>query len=90
MRHQNYQQIANSYARKYGHGRATKIRFDYIDSPALGEIIRRGYRKNTTGEYVPRAYLSHFGWKNTYYQNKICEVVLPIAYESTYPIAVQP
>lgn len=27
-----------------------------------------GYRKHTTDQYVPNAYRSNFGWKNTYYQ----------------------
>jgi hypothetical protein len=33
------------------------------------DITSFGYRKKTTGEYVPKAYLSHFGWKNTYYES---------------------
>ena len=36
-----------------------------------------GYRKYTTGEYVPKKYLSHFGWKNTYYQKAECTVSIP-------------
>lgn len=32
------------------------------------KIVPFGYRKHTTGEYVPKSYLCHFGWKNTYYQ----------------------
>lgn len=32
-------------------------------------MVERGYRKNTTDEYVPNAYRANFGWKNTYYQH---------------------
>lgn len=38
---------------------------DYIMSPTH---IRRGWRKYTTGEYVPNAYRLK-GWHNTYYEN---------------------
>ena len=64
--------VANSIARKAGHGRATEI-------VALGFVgvvshVRFGYRKHTTGEYVPKSYLRNFGWKNTYYQAAECVV----------------
>lgn len=32
------------------------------------KVMRFGYRKYTTGEYVSNKYRAHFGWKNTYYQ----------------------
>lgn len=35
-----------------------------------------GYRKNTTGQYVPNSYRSKFGWKNTYYQSASLELTL--------------
>ena len=35
-----------------------------------------GYRKLTTGEYVPNAYRDHFGWKNTYYQPAMLEITI--------------
>lgn len=39
--------------------------------------IKPGYRKCTTGEYVPNSYLANFGWKNTYYQSSVAEITLP-------------
>lgn len=33
------------------------------------EHTASGYRKYTTGEYVPNSYRDKFGWKNTYYQS---------------------
>lgn len=41
------------------------------------EFIPRGYRKNTTGEYVPNSYLNNFGWKNTYYQHASLYITIP-------------
>ena len=74
---QDTQKIANVFARKYGYGRATKVTFDpTLSDHKLGEVVQGGYRKNTTGEYVPNAYRSNFGWKNTYYQHVVCEVIL--------------
>jgi hypothetical protein len=71
------QQFANAFARSEGMGKATEV------VPAVGdktEIIRTvecGYRKITTGEYVPNAYRNNFGWKNTYYQSLVCVVAVP-------------
>lgn len=70
--------IANSIARKSGHGRATAIVFGLTDGAQ--EHVRFGYRKHSTGEYVSNAYRKNFGWKNTYYQNA----------ETTVRIAVNP
>lgn len=67
---------ANQIARKAGFGRATSIIVD-DDSKIIG-YTRYGYRKFTTGEYVPNAYLAKFGWKNTYYQAAACEVMVNI------------
>jgi len=81
----NLQQIANSFARTQGWGRATKISFDdKITEPKLGKTVEYGFRKKTTGQYVPKAYLNNFGWKNTYYQHAVCEVVLPASYRRKY------
>jgi len=58
--------LANCIARSHGYGKATEI---IIGSK--NRIVSRtpyGYRKYTTGEYVPNKYRSNFGWKNTYYQ----------------------
>jgi len=74
----NTQRIANSVARRHGYGRATKITLvPGLSAPAIGETTRYGYRKRTTGEYVPNAYRNNYGWKNTYYQAAECEVLLP-------------
>jgi hypothetical protein len=68
------QQRANSVARKAGHGFATEIVFGDMDR--VVDHICYGYRKLSTHEYVPKAYLANFGWKNTYYQNAETIVML--------------
>jgi hypothetical protein len=72
--------LANSTARKAGCGRATTIKFGPAEEPRVIDRTPCGYRKKTTGEYVPRAYLRKFGWKNTYYQNAECVVEIPNRY----------
>ena len=72
------QRLANSVARKNGHGSATEILFEDVEKPYIKSHTSRGYRKYTTGEYVPKKYLSNFGWKNTYYQHAQTTVVLPL------------
>ncbi len=65
---------ANQIARAAGYGRATAIEFGREN-----KIVKRqspGYRKYSTGEYVAKAYLANFGWKNTYYQHAITIVML--------------
>lgn len=74
------QQFANSFARKNGWGRATEITIsddENLKEPRLGRTVEYGFRKNTTGQYVPNAYLANFGWKNTFYQHAVCEVIIP-------------
>jgi hypothetical protein len=71
------QQQANAIARKHGHKKATKI--VWTAEPTIVESVDFGYRKKTTGEYVPNAYRANFGWKNTYYQKAVCVVGLPEA-----------
>lgn len=61
-----YQKKANAIARKAGYGQATKIVLG--DEDKIVKRIQPGYRKNTTGEYVPNNYRNRFGWKNSYYQ----------------------
>ena len=67
---------ANQIARAHRCGVATEIVVgddsQYLSSTAFG------YRKNTTGEYVPKKYLANFGWKNTYYQHAKCKVMVNI------------
>ena len=60
------QRKANAVARKCGYGTATSIVLG-IQNQVLSHTSY-GYRKYTTGEYVPNKYRSNFGWKNTYYQ----------------------
>lgn len=69
------QKIANSFARKNGHGKATKIVFG--SELRIVSHTPYGYRKRTTGQYVPNKYLSNFGWKNTYYQRAETVVMVP-------------
>lgn len=68
------QKKANSIARKHGY-----LRADNIVIGMRREIATRtdyGWRKYTTGEYVPNAYRRNFGWKNTYYQHSSTTVSL--------------
>lgn len=74
MKLKTLQQFANSVARRNGHGRATKVVIG--DKTKIVDWTSYGYRKYTTGEYVPNKYLANFGWKNTYYQNAECTVMV--------------
>jgi hypothetical protein len=68
---ESLQRRANAIARKEGRGRATDI-VVFNDDTQVEEVIScvdYGYRKHTTDEYVSKAYLRNFGWKNTYYQH---------------------
>jgi hypothetical protein len=71
------QKIANKIARKNGHGSATIVILGKKNR--VLDHIRYGYRKYTTDQYVPNAYLSNFGWKNTYYQNAITTVEIDVS-----------
>jgi hypothetical protein len=66
---------ANRIARAAGYGRATTI-LHGTGSRGVVSHVDYGYRKNTTGEYVPHAYRAKFGWKNTYYQPALTTVAL--------------
>ena len=75
----NIDKLANSVARKEGCGTATEIKFS--PDAICGKVVKHihyGYRKYTTGEYVPKKYLANFGWKNTYYQHAETVVALPL------------
>ena len=67
---------ANQKARQYGTTKATSIIVG--DETKVISYTRSGYVKNTTGQYVPKAYLSKFGWKNTHYQEALCVVQVNI------------
>jgi hypothetical protein len=73
---QELQKMANKVARQHGCGKADRILWG--DRTTVIEHVRCGYRKYTTGEYVPQAYLNNFGWKNTYYQHAHTTVMLAI------------
>lgn len=67
---------ANSVARKGRCGYANEIVIG--TRREVVKHIRYGFRKYTTGEYVPNKYRANFGWKNTYYQHAITAVsILP-------------
>ena len=68
--------MANSFARKNGHSIATCITIG--DNFKLINNTPYGYRKFTTGEYVPNKYRQNFGWKNTYYQCAKCHISIPV------------
>jgi hypothetical protein len=65
---------ANTIARRAGHQKATEIILG--KSEGVASYTPYGYRKKTTGEYVPNAYRNNFGWKNTYYQNAETVIML--------------
>lgn len=72
MNEKEIKKLANSIARKNGYGFATKILIDKRYKKGNGKVVSRtdcGYRKKTTGQYVPNSYMNKFGWKNCYYQN---------------------
>ena len=72
----NLKTFCNSFAKSKGTNKATEIfiaekeEIDFL-------YVSPGYRKKYTGEYVPKAYIRNFGWKNTYYQHAIFEVYVP-------------
>lgn len=70
----NEQKEANAIARKAGFETATEI-IHGTENKVVSHVSP-GYRKNTTGEYVSNSYRTHFGWKNTYYQNAETVVML--------------
>ena len=76
MKHDAHVQVAqkraNIIARRNSCNRATKIIYTGLND--VVSFTSSGYRKFTTGEYVCNAYRAKFGWKNTYYQQAICEV----------------
>ena len=49
----------------------------FVNNEHIAGFTRCGFRKNTTGEYVPNAYRNNFGWKNTYYQHAELRIFVP-------------
>lgn len=76
MKLQTRKQIANSIAKRGGYGKATDILLSPGGQSKIIKTTSYGYRKCTNNQYVPKAYLRNFGWKNTYYQNAITVVAL--------------
>lgn len=74
--------LANSIARKHGCGSASSYKFGLTDG--IISHTRYGYRKKSTGQYVPNAYRSKFGWKNTYYQHAETVVQLSFVHKLSY------
>ena len=74
-KYKSLQQFANAVARNFSCGSATEI----VPWHRIGLVkrIEPGHRKNTTGEYVPNAYLCNFGWKNTFYQHAVTVIGIP-------------
>lgn len=77
------QKLANIEARKHGYGKATEIKYDgRLTSAKFVSHTDYGYRKYTTGEYVPNAYRANFGWKNTYYQAAETTITVPKSWQT--------
>lgn len=74
--YKSLQNYANAVARNEGYGKATKIICEGTET-TIKEHTDCGYRKNTTDEYVPNAYMNNFGWKNCYYQAAQTTVAVP-------------
>lgn len=74
MKTEMIQKLANIVARKHGYHSATKIVWG--NEERVISHTSYGYRKYTTGEYVPNSYRVNFGWKNTYYQHAETVVML--------------
>lgn len=70
-----YKRRANRIARASGYGRATTI-LTGSQNQVL-EATPCGYRKNSTDEYVPNAYLKK-GWSSCYYQHAACTVEIAV------------
>lgn len=67
--YKSLQQFANAIARYNGAGKSDAIIVTGLGRNTLYSHTRYGWRKNTTGQYVPNSYRSNFGWKNTFYQH---------------------
>jgi hypothetical protein len=70
----DFYRYANRIARNHRYWKANIIVRGNEDK--VVSRVKNGYRKYTTGEYVAKAYLRNFGWKNTYYQPAITVVMV--------------
>lgn len=73
---QHYQKEANIIARQNSFSIATEVILGKENK--IIDYTRYGYRKYTTGEYVPAKYRNNFGWKNTYYQPALVSVEIKV------------
>ncbi len=73
-KYKTVRQFANAIARSHGCGASNGIVIG--EENKVDSHISCGYRKYTTGEYVPNKYRTNFGWKNTYYQNAHTTVMI--------------
>ncbi len=73
--------LANSCARRHGAGKATEITFADVPEPTFVNHTRCGYRKKTTGEYVPRAYVMKSQGGGVYYQHAETTIAMPLRYQ---------
>lgn len=72
------EKAANRIARKHGMNAATKIdvRFDRKD--VVTECTHYGYVKDSTGEYVSKAYVNKCFGKGVSYKHAVCEVSVSV------------
>lgn len=76
-KYETVQNIANAISRAAGFGVCTELQFTHCENPKIYHT-KYGYRKYSSGEYVPMAHLRNFGWKNTYYQSAEVTVFVPL------------
>jgi hypothetical protein len=72
------EKAANRFARKHGNNAATKIDIRLDSRDVLKEQEAFGYVKDTTGEYVPRSYVTKCRGKGVSYKHVVCEVQIGI------------
>lgn len=73
------QRYANCIARDNGYGRATAIKFEkQLKCPLISTRIEPGWRKKTTGDYVPFKYRLKSRGHGIFYQHAETTVVLPM------------
>lgn len=69
---------ANRIARKHGMNAATKIDIRFDRKDIVTECSPFGYVKDSTGEYVPKAYVNKCFGKGVSYKHVVCEVSVSV------------